>query len=82
MAPAESDTFSLATPTIPSAPRKADQLSKIAGSPRHLLWSPAWADAAGGLLNRTPRNVGSSALPLRKILAHGIGTALVDEALY
>lgn len=83
----ESDTFSLADADDPiSAAQEADQLEQIKNSPRHLLLVASLGDQLLGVLSVSPTpqgNVGELGIAVEKAYWHlGIGTALVDEALY
>jgi len=83
----ESDTFSLADADDPvSAAQEADQLNQIAGSPRHLLLVASLGETLLGVCSIAPTpqgNVGELGIAVEKRYWHmGIGTALVDEALY
>lgn len=83
----ESDTFSLADADDPvSAAQEADQLNQIAGSPRHLLLVASLGKTLLGVCSIAPTpqgNVGELGIAVEKKYWHmGIGTALVDEALY
>lgn len=83
----ESDTFSLADADDPiSAAQEADQLEQIKASPKHLLLVASLGDQLLGVLSISPTpqgNVGELGIAVEKKYWHlGIGTALVDEALY
>lgn len=83
----ESDTFSLADADDPiSAAQEADQLTQIADSPRHLLLVASLGKTLLGVCSISPTpqgNVGELGIAVEKAYWHmGIGTALVDEALY
>jgi len=83
----ESDTFSLADADDPiSAAQEADQLEQIKESPVHLLLVASLGDQLLGVLSISPTpqgNVGELGIAVEKKYWHlGIGTALVDEALY
>ncbi|KRL95446.1 GNAT family N-acetyltransferase [Levilactobacillus hammesii] len=83
----ESDTFSLADADDPiSAAQEADQLEQIKESPAHLLLVASLGDQLLGVLSVAPTpqgNVGELGIAVEKKYWHlGIGTALVDEALY
>lgn len=83
----ESDTFSLADADDPiSAAQEADQLEQIKDSPKHLLLVASLGQQLLGVLSISPTpqgNVGELGIAVEKKYWHlGIGTALVDEALY
>ncbi|NLR09490.1 MULTISPECIES: N-acetyltransferase [Lactobacillaceae] len=83
----ESDTFSLADADDPiSAAQEADQLEQIKASPKHLLLVASLGQRLLGVLSISPTrqgNVGELGIAVEKKYWHlGIGTALVDEALY
>ncbi|WP_407887188.1 GNAT family N-acetyltransferase [Levilactobacillus sp. N40-8-2] len=83
----ESDTFSLADADDPiSAAQEADQFDQIEMSPVHLLLVASLGDQLLGVLSISPTpqgNVGELGIAVEKTYWHlGIGTALVDEALY
>jgi len=83
----ESDTFSLADADDPiSAAQEADQLDQIMRSPRHLLLVASLGETLLGVCSISPTpqgNVGELGIAVEKAYWHlGIGTALVDEALY
>lgn len=83
----ESDTFTLADADDPmSAVQEADQLAQIERSTSHLLLVASLGSQLIGVLSiaSTPQgNVGELGLAVEKAYWHqGIGTALVDEALY
>lgn len=83
----ESDTFSLADADDPiSAAQEAEQLEQIKQSPVHLLLVASLGDQLLGVLSVAPTpqgNVGELGIAVEKEYWHlGIGTALVDEALY
>lgn len=83
----ESDTFSLADAAEPlSAAQEADQLVQIQQSTRHLLLVASVGPQLIGVCSVAPTpqgNVGELGVAVAKAYWHvGIGTALVDEALY
>ncbi|AYM03728.1 GNAT family N-acetyltransferase [Levilactobacillus yiduensis] len=83
----ESDTFTLADADDPiSAAQEADQLTQITHSPRHLLLVASLGNQLLGVCSISPTpqgNVGELGIAVEKKYWHmGIGTALVDEALY
>ncbi|MGX6429925.1 GNAT family N-acetyltransferase [Levilactobacillus yonginensis] len=83
----ESDTFCLANAdeTI-SAAQEADQLDQIQQSSQHLVLVASLGDELLGVCSIVPTsqgNVGELGIAVEKAYWHqGIGTALVDEALY
>lgn len=83
----ESDTFSLADADDPiSAAQEAEQLEQIMRSPRHLLLVASLGKRLIGVCSISPTpqgNVGELGISVEKAYwRQGIGTALVDEALY
>lgn len=83
----ESDTFSLADADDPiSAAQEAEQLEQIKQSSKHLLLVACLGRQLLGVLSISPTpqgNVGELGIAVEKTYWHlGIGTALVDEALY
>ncbi|WP_143462880.1 GNAT family N-acetyltransferase [Levilactobacillus enshiensis] len=83
----ESDTFSLVDADDPiSAAQEADQLDQIRQSPRHLLLVASLGKQLLGVCSISPTpqgNVGELGIAVeKKYWRMGIGTALVDEALY
>ncbi|MCH5464498.1 GNAT family N-acetyltransferase [Levilactobacillus tujiorum] len=83
----ESDTFSLADADDPiSAAQEAEQLEQIKLSSKHLLLVACLGRQLLGVLSISPTpqgNVGELGIAVEKTYWHlGIGTALVDEALY
>jgi len=83
----ESDTFSLVDADDPiSAAQEADQLNQIRQSPRHLLLVASLDRQLLGVCSISPTplgNVGELGIAVeKKYWRMGIGTALVDEALY
>lgn len=83
----ESDTFSLADADDPiSAAQEAEQLEQIKQSSKHLLLVACLGRQLLGVLSISPTpqgNVGELGIAVEKAYWHlGIGTALVDEALY
>lgn len=83
----ESDTFTLADADDPiSVVQEAEQLAQIAQSSAHFLLVASLGDQLIGVLSIAPTpqgNVGELGVAVEKAYWHqGIGTALVDEALY
>jgi len=83
----ESDTFTLADADDPiSVVQEADQLEQIERSSAHLLLVASLGKQLIGVLSIAPTpqgNVGELGVAVEKAYWHqGIGTALVDEALY
>lgn len=83
----ESDTFTLADADDPiSVVQEADQLAQIERSTAHLLLVASLGTALIGVVSIAPTpqgNVGELGIAVEKAYWHqGIGTALVDEALY
>lgn len=83
----ESDTFSLADADDPiSAAQEAEQLEQIKQSSKHLLLVACLGRQLLGVLSISPTpqgSVGELGIAVEKTYWHlGIGTALVDEALY
>lgn len=83
----ESDTFTLADADDPiSVVQEADQLEQINQSPTHLLLVASLGDRLIGVLSIAPTpqgNVGELGIAIEKAYwRQGIGTAMVDEALY
>ncbi|GEO69043.1 GNAT family N-acetyltransferase [Levilactobacillus acidifarinae] len=83
----ESDTFTLANADDPiSVDQEGDQIEQIKRSPAHLLLVASLKDQLIGVLSVSPThegNVGELGVAVERAYWHqGIGTALVDEALY
>lgn len=83
----QSDTFTLADADDPiSVEQEGDQIEQIKRSPAHLLLVASFQAQLIGVLSISPTrqgNVGELGVAVEKTYWHqGIGTALVDEALY